>query len=91
MRRLAWPVLVVIWIVFLTLPIGFLFAAPNMLLNNDGLAGIYIAFSELLGERTARWVFCGLWLAINVLVFWRVTLSKKRHELGPSADLDDYG
>ncbi|HEY4211871.1 MAG TPA: hypothetical protein VGM84_10355 [Steroidobacteraceae bacterium] len=91
MRHFAWPVLVVIWLVFLALPLWFLIAAPNVLLNNDGLAGIYIALSQLLGERAARWVFGGLWFATNLLVFWRVMLSKKRHELGPSLDLDDYG
>jgi hypothetical protein len=89
MRRLAPAILVVAWIVFLTLPIAFLLGVTAASLDRDGLAGVYVALMELIGERRAKWLFSGLWLAMNVVVFWRVMLSKKRHDLGPSVDLDD--
>ncbi len=88
MRRVAPAVLIVAWIVFLTLPLGFLFGAPGA--SSSRPLGLYASFVELIGQRPARWLFCGLWLAINGVLFWRVVLSKRRRAIGPSVDLHDY-
>jgi hypothetical protein len=84
--RLIW---VIAGILFLTIPIGFFFAADGAQLQGDWLGGLYAAFVELLGERGARWVFCGLWLIFNIALFWRFVLSKSRYEPGDPVDLDD--
>lgn len=88
MRRFAPVVLIVAWIAFLTLPLGFLFGASGA--SSSRPLGLYVSFVELMGERPARWLFCGLWIVINGVLFWRVMLSKRRREIGPSVDLHDY-
>jgi hypothetical protein len=89
MRQWVRPIWVIAWIVFLTLPVGLFFAQAGTPLNGDWFAGLYVAFVELFGERSARWVFCALWLALNLALFWRLVLSKKRYDPGDPADLDD--
>jgi hypothetical protein len=84
-RRWVRPVLFTGWVVFFTLPIGFVFAAARPRLYWDGL-GLYATFVELLGARAAGWIFCGLWLALNAAILWQLW---KRRDLGPSIDLDD--
>jgi hypothetical protein len=86
--RFARPILIVAWLIFLTGPLVFLFAHPAPSASLDWFAGIYTAFTELFGEQIGRWVFCGSWLALNALVFWRVMLSKPEKDVRPDVDLD---
>jgi hypothetical protein len=88
MHRFLLPVMAIAWLVFLVGPIAFFFAPPGAP-PDDQLAGVYTAFVQLLGEPPARWIFSGLWLAMNGALFWRLALSKKRYETGDPPDLAD--
>ena len=88
MRNWIRPIVVIAWIVFLTLPIGFLLGGAS--LGGDWFSGIYTALEDLFGERSGKWAFCGLWLVLNVVLFWRLVLSNTRHDdLGDPPNLDD--
>jgi hypothetical protein len=89
MRKALWPIWILAWLIFLTLPIGFLLARSGTPLDGDWFGGLYTACVELFGEPGARWIFSALWLALNGLLFWRFVLSKRRHELDPPMDADD--
>lgn len=89
MRRLAPVILVAAWILFLVLPIAFSLGAPAALLDREGFPGVYAALNQLIGDWPSRWLLSGLWLALNVALFWRVILGRKRYDPGPPVDLDD--
>lgn len=88
-RRWLYLIWGVAWVIFLSLPIAFLFSKAGTPLSCDWLSGLYAAFVEVLGEQNARWGFCGLWVAGNAALFWRLVISKRRHDLGDPVDLDD--
>lgn len=88
MRRFALPVLVLAWLAFLVGPIAYLFA-PQGAVDREWLTGLPTAFEELLGARWGRWMFAGLWIAMNAAVAWWLAISKKPYDIGPSLDLDD--
>ena len=89
MHQFVRPVIVIAWLIFLVTPVAYFFAPAGQLPHDDQLFGLYIAFEQLLGEHSARWVFGGLWIAINAALFWRFVLSKKSGEVGDSLDLHD--
>lgn len=66
-----WPYLVwgVAWAIFLSLPIAFLFSNAGAPPSGDWLYGLYTALVEALGEQSARWGFCGVWVAGNLAMF----------------------
>jgi hypothetical protein len=87
MKRYIRPVAAAAWIVFLTLPVGFLLAKGASPFDRDWLNGLYVAFAELFGERIGRWIFCGLWLLLNGALLWRFLFYRERP--GDPLNLDD--
>ena len=88
MRRLVAPVAILAWLIFLIGPIGLLFA-PSSAIEDGWLTGLPTAFVELLGDRWGRWVFSGLWITMNAALAWRLVVSKKPYDPGPSLDAHD--
>jgi hypothetical protein len=89
MHRIARPVIVIAWLIFLVGPLAFVFAPAGELSRNDELFGLYMALQEVLGEHSARWIFGALWLAMNAALFWRYVLTKKSPDINNSLELHD--
>jgi hypothetical protein len=89
MHRFVRPVIAIAWLMFLIGPLACLFAPASHIPRDDQLFGLYAAIKELLGEHSARWIFGGLWLAMNAALFWRFVLSKNPYDVGDSLDLHD--
>jgi hypothetical protein len=68
-RRLAVPVLVVAWVLFLLWPFAFL-VSPATVDPGPGFTELYDAFTQLFGADLGKWLFVGLWITLNALVSW---------------------
>jgi H+/Cl- antiporter ClcA len=87
LQRFLW---VVVWGVFLAMPIVFLFAASGADLGADPLGGLYRTMVTVLGEKLARIVFVALWLAFGIVLFRRRRPKEKgADDDAPYADLHD--
>jgi hypothetical protein len=86
-----WLVIVwmVLWVVFLSLPVIYLIGRGKVPLVGDWLSGLDQAFVSLFGERFGRWIFGGLWFVLSAVLCWRLAISKKRFDLGDPVDVHD--
>lgn len=80
---------VVLWIVFLALPVLYLLEHDRAPPAGDWLGGLDQSIASLLGERYGRWIFGSLWFVSSAALCWRLALSKRRFDLGDAADLHD--
>jgi len=85
-KRVRKIIVVLFWLVSFGLLIAFLFARPGASLASGPLADLYTTAFTLLGEPVSRIIFCIAWLILDVLLFWRVVLS--RHPSRPSQWVD---
>lgn len=71
----------VFWFVSFALPIAFFLSKPGAWLPPGPLSNIYSITASAFGEGVVRVVFCGLWLALDCALFWRLVLSKKKADV----------
>ncbi len=80
----------VICFVALAAPLLFLFARPGTSPGSDEFNQLYSSMVTLLGEWLARLVFCGVWLALDAALVWRLFLSKRKdNDVSPIEGLGD--
>jgi len=72
-RRFTNPVLIVLLLLGILWPLGFL-VSPNAIDLGPGFTELYGAFTQLFGVDLGRWVFVGLWLVLDAFVIWRLWL-----------------
>ena len=72
----------------LGMPVVAFVSKSDALLGVDPLVQLYAAASDLIGELPARALFCGIWLAFGLALFWRIEIRKETDD-APPADLHD--
>jgi len=71
-------------------PLLFLFAAPGSTLGDGPMSALYKSLVTLLEERSARFLFCAVWLGFDAALVWRLFFSKHRgDDSGPIEGLGD--
>lgn len=82
-----------VWLVVFSLPFIFFFADPNASPSKifgrgwKWVGGLYQACVELLGPEFGRGIFCAMWLALDVAIFYAIMLVAKRRTIhGKSGD-----
>jgi hypothetical protein len=67
------------------MPLVFLFAPAGAMPGPDAfIRGLYSPLVILVGDQRARALFCALWLALGLLLLWR--LWWRRDDVGPGID-----
>jgi hypothetical protein len=77
------------WAVFLALPIAFFFAKPGASPSIGPLGDLYSAGVVLFGELGFRAIFCLVWFALELSLFWRFVLSRRPTDATPVDGLAD--
>jgi uncharacterized oligopeptide transporter (OPT) family protein len=79
-RRGRLVALSVLGVVFVLLPILFLFSGDSARLFPGALTRILVSMEQLLGVSLARTVFCGVWLAFGVALYWTFVRNGDRED-----------
>lgn len=83
-------VVAIVCFCLLAMPLLFLFARPGAAPGNDEFSWIYSTLKKLFGEGLARLTFCGLWLALDAALVWRLLRSKRKdNDMSPIDGLGD--